>query len=61
MMKPAGVLMDDALGKVALEIVAECVAVGRAEGARLEDGIGRQVLEGYRAQPRDSINSMLAK
>jgi 2-dehydropantoate 2-reductase len=58
--KPSGVLRDEALGKVALQIVAECVAVGRAEGAELEDDIGLQVLEGYRAQPPDSINSMLA-
>jgi 2-dehydropantoate 2-reductase len=59
--KPSGVLQqDEALGEVALEIVGECVAVGRAEGARLEDDIGLQVLEGYRAQPPDSINSMLA-
>jgi 2-dehydropantoate 2-reductase len=59
-MKPAGVLWDEALGRVALEMVGECVAVGRAEGARLDDTVGQQVLDGYRAQPRDSINSMLA-
>jgi 2-dehydropantoate 2-reductase len=59
-MKPAGVLQDEMLGNVAVDIVAECVAVGRAEGARLEDGMGRQVLDYYRAQPPDSINSMLA-
>lgn len=59
-MKPAGVLRDDALGNVAMGIVAECIAVGRAVGAHLEDGLGQQVLDGYRAQPADSINSMLA-
>ena len=59
-MKPAGVLRDEALGNVALGIVAESVAVGRAEGARLDDSMGQQVLDGYRAQPEDSINSMLA-
>jgi 2-dehydropantoate 2-reductase len=59
-MKPAGVLRDEALGKIAIGMVAECVAVGRAEGARLEESMGQQVLEGYRAQPADSINSMLA-
>jgi 2-dehydropantoate 2-reductase len=58
--KPSGVLQDEALGKVAIEIVEECAAVGRAEGARLEEDIGLQVLEAYRAQPPDSINSMLA-
>jgi 2-dehydropantoate 2-reductase len=59
-MKPAGVLRDEALGKIAVGMVAECVAVGRAEGARFEESMGQQVLEGYRAQPTDSINSMLA-
>jgi 2-dehydropantoate 2-reductase len=59
-LKPAGVLQDEALGLVALEIVAECVAVGRAAGAKLEDGIGERVLAGYRAGAQDSINSLLA-
>jgi 2-dehydropantoate 2-reductase len=59
-LKPAGVLQDEALGQVALEIVAECVAVGRAAGAKLEDGIGERVLAGYRAGAQDSINSLLA-
>jgi 2-dehydropantoate 2-reductase len=59
-MKAARVLRDEAMGKVALDIVAECAAVGRAEGARLDDNIGQQVLDGYRAQPEDSVNSMLA-
>jgi 2-dehydropantoate 2-reductase len=50
-LKPAGVLRDEALGEVGLGIVAECVAVGRAEGA---------ALDGYRAGSPDSINSLLA-
>jgi 2-dehydropantoate 2-reductase len=59
-LKPAGVLQDAALGRVALEMVDECAAVGRAEGAQLDANVGQQVLDGYRAQPRDSVNSMLA-
>jgi 2-dehydropantoate 2-reductase len=59
-MQPAGVLRDEALADVALDLVVECVAVGRAEGARLDDTLGQQVLDGYRAQPPDSVNSMLA-
>jgi 2-dehydropantoate 2-reductase len=59
-LKPAGVLRDNALGQVAKDIVAECAAVARAEGARLDENVGQQVLDGYRAQPEDSINSMLA-
>jgi len=60
LMKPAGVLRDEALAKVALEIVAECASVGRAEGAHLDENIGQQVLDVYRAHPPDSINSLLA-
>jgi len=59
-MKPAGVLRSEAAGQLAMDIVAECAAVGRAEGARLDASVGQQVLDGYRAQPADSINSMLA-
>lgn len=59
-MQPAGVFHDEAVGRLALGIVAECAAVGRAEGARLDENVGQQVLDGYRAQPRDSINSLLA-
>jgi 2-dehydropantoate 2-reductase len=59
-MKPAGVLQDEALGQVVLAIVAECVAVGKAEGARLDEGFGQQILDRFRAQPPDAVNSILA-
>jgi 2-dehydropantoate 2-reductase len=59
-LKPAGVLRSEAMSRLALEMVEECAAVGRAEGARLDDTIGGQVLDLYRAQPADSINSLLA-
>ncbi len=59
-MKPAGVLRTESPGQLALGMIAECVAVGRAEGAQLDDGIGQRVLDGYRAGSPDSINSMLA-
>jgi 2-dehydropantoate 2-reductase len=59
-MKPAGVLREDATGQFAIDIVAECAAVGRAEGAPIDANVGQQVLDGYRAHPEDSINSMLA-
>ena len=59
-LKPAGILRDQALGEVALGIIAECVAVARAEGARLDDETGTRILEGYRAGSPDSVNSLLA-
>jgi 2-dehydropantoate 2-reductase len=59
-LKPSGVLRTEAMSRVALEMIAECVAVGRAEGARLDDSMGQQVMDMYRKQPADSINSLLA-
>jgi 2-dehydropantoate 2-reductase len=59
-MQPAGVVHGEALGDVALEIIRECAAVARAEGAHLEENVAEVVLAAQRAAPADSINSMLA-
>jgi 2-dehydropantoate 2-reductase len=59
-LQPAGVVRGEALGEVALEIIRECAAVARAEGAHLEDNVADVVLAAQRAAPADSINSMLA-
>jgi 2-dehydropantoate 2-reductase len=58
--KPSGVLRNEGLGQIVLDIIAECMAVGRAEGARLDDGLGPQILERFRSAPPDSINSITA-
>jgi 2-dehydropantoate 2-reductase len=42
------------------ELVAECIAIGRAEGAELDDGLADMVIRHYRAAPPDSLNSMHA-
>ncbi|USQ95664.1 2-dehydropantoate 2-reductase [Caulobacter sp. RL271] len=59
-LKPSGVAHDPGAAAVMKTLVAECVAVGRAEGATLSDDIGEQVVEGYRAGPPDMVNSLLA-
>lgn len=59
-LKPAGVLRDEAISRLALALVAECVAVGRAEGAALSDSLGEEILAHYRAGPPDAVNSLLA-
>lgn len=41
-------------------LVRECIEVGRAEGAILDDGMTEHVAEGYRSSPRDGKNSLLA-
>lgn len=60
LLQPAGVVREEALGDVALEIIRECAAVARAEGAQLEGNIPEVVLAAQRAAPADSVNSMLA-
>lgn len=59
-LKPSGVAHDDGAASVMKALVAECVAVGRAEGATLPDDLGDQVVEGYRQGPPDMVNSLLA-
>ena len=60
LMKPTGVIQVDPIPELTRGIVRECVAVGRAEGAKLDDAIVDAVVEGARSAPPDSINSLLA-
>ncbi|MEO6004601.1 MAG: 2-dehydropantoate 2-reductase [Opitutus sp.] len=60
LLKPAGVMRDERLAEVARGLVRECIAVGRAEGAVLDDSLIDSVLSGYRAAPVDAINSLHA-
>lgn len=59
-LKPAGIAKDAEVADLMRALVRECVEVGRAEGAVLEDALADEVVEGYRAGPPDSINSLLA-
>lgn len=57
--KPAGVFRNDAVGQVALDVVRECAAVGRALGAILDEDLPEKVLAQYRNYPADSMSSLL--
>jgi 2-dehydropantoate 2-reductase len=59
-LQPAGILRNPEFAIAAADIVDECAAVARALGARIDPAIAQQVIDGYRAQPFDSVNSMLA-
>lgn len=59
-LRPSGVLRGAAMSRVAAGVVAECAAVGRAEGAVLPDSIAEDILEHYKKHPADSVNSLLA-
>jgi 2-dehydropantoate 2-reductase len=58
LLKPAGIVNHKGVAELMRAIVRECVAVGRAEGARLDDSIVESVIERGRRSPRDSVNSM---
>ena len=59
-LRPSGILRGQAMSQLALEMVAETVAVARAEGAHLNDSLCQEVLALYRKHPPDSVNSLLA-
>ncbi len=60
LLQPAGVMRDEKIGELAFELVRECVAVGRAEGAVLDDALLAGIVQAYRAAPPDSVNSLHA-
>jgi 2-dehydropantoate 2-reductase len=57
---PAGLSKDPDGASLMRAIVEETVSVGRAEGVTLPDGMADDVIATYRAQPADSVNSLLA-
>ena len=59
-LQPAGVMQGEAMGEVLLQIVRECAAVGRAEGAQLDEQVAEAVLQAYRDTPPDAVNSIYA-
>jgi len=56
---PAGVVQQPGIADLMREMVVECVAVGRAVGARLGDELPDWVVERTRNSPPDSVNSLL--
>jgi 2-dehydropantoate 2-reductase len=60
LLQPAGVLREAPVAELARRLMRECLAVGRAEGAALDDALIERVLELYRNNPADSINSLHA-
>lgn len=50
----------EALERVALDMARECIAVGRAEGAQLDDSLAQRIAEGMVRGMENRNNSMLA-
>ena len=57
---PNRVLRVPGMEVVALGMVKECVAVGRAAGATIEDGFAERVIENAMAASPEGVNSMAA-
>lgn len=58
-LRPAGLVRDAKAAALMRAVTAEAVAVGRAVGARLNDGLPDEVIARYLASPPDQANSML--
>ena len=56
----AAVAWREPAAEVMRALVRECAEVGRAQGARLDDGVVETVVGHYRSAPADSLNSMHA-
>ena len=59
-LKPAGIAAREPIADLMRALVAECVAVGRAQGADLPADLPQTVVAGYRAGPADGVNSLHA-
>jgi len=58
--KPNGIAREPGIADFMLALAEECVAVGRAEGATLDDDLAASVVRGYQNTAPDSINSLHA-
>jgi 2-dehydropantoate 2-reductase len=56
----SGMFRRDDIAALSRRYVAECLAVARAEGARLGDGVVDEVADLYRSAPEDMGTSILA-
>ena len=60
LLQPTAAMQDEKLGDLVAEMVRECMAIGRAEGAVFEDGLAETIVRSYRQAPPDSVNSIHA-
>ena len=60
LLQPEGIFRDQPVAEIARGLAGECVAVARAEGAVLDNNAVERVLELYRQNPPDTVNSIHA-
>ncbi len=58
--QPANIARDPLAAQVMREFIRECIAVGRAEGAVLDDSLVETIVAGQRAAPEGAMNSLHA-
>jgi 2-dehydropantoate 2-reductase len=58
-LRPSVIARHDGVARIMENIIRECIAVGRAEGASLDDALVQTIIASYRRTP-DSINSIHA-
>jgi len=59
-LQPARIAHEPHAATVMRKLVLEAAAVGRAEGANLDDSVAEEVVDMYQNQPGDSVNSLYA-
>lgn len=59
-LQPNQIMHQDVMGQTALKIADEAVAVARAAGAQLDDGLAAWVLDATLRESPDGVNSLLA-
>ena len=59
-LQPARIAHEPHAATVIRKLVLEAAAVGRAEGANLDDSVAEEVVDMYQNQPGDSVNSLYA-
>ena len=59
-LRSAELVQHEGAAELMRAIAAEAVAVGRAEGAKLDDALPGEVVARYRSSAPDSVNSLLA-
>ena len=57
--RPLGIMRRPDVAQVARDLIRECIMVGRAEGARLDEGLVEAIVTWMVAGPTDAGTSML--
>jgi 2-dehydropantoate 2-reductase len=60
LLRPVDIRENEEIADLMRVLIRECIIVGRAEGAQLDDSLEEEIIEGYRKHPPQGINSIHA-